>query len=156
VPTGSATPKKASPPATKKTVAKKRPSAPRKRAVKKVAAAVSEITDVADDSRRGQRDVGSSGPRQIEQLALVALALLFGLVGLAVHVLWFVSIVMMAIQLGLIASEFGNRRGSKGIISEVTHEVAIVVEEIKSGPSDQDSSDATPAVAATSEGAPTT
>jgi hypothetical protein len=112
------------------------------------------MSDAADAPTQGQHEEPSSGPRHVEQLALATLALLFGLIGLAVHVLWFVSIVLMAIQLGLLASEFGSRRGGKGIISEVTHEVATVVEEIKSGSSDDNNHAIASSAAADPETAP--
>jgi len=69
----------------------------------------------------------------VEQLAVVGLALLLGLVGLAVHVLWVVSIVVMAILFGLIAS---GLRGDtdRGVVSEVVSEVKIMAEEIAQGP----------------------
>jgi hypothetical protein len=54
----------------------------------------------------------------VEQLAILALALVFGLVGLAIHVLWFAAIVLMALLLGLMASELRGRRDG-GVISEV-------------------------------------
>jgi Flp pilus assembly protein TadB len=135
MPTSPVAPKKSPLTRVKKTVAKKRPPVPGKRAAKKVASGVTDSVVVPAQDQGGGR---AAAPRQIEQLALVSFALLFALTGLAVHVLWFVSIVMMAIQLGLMASEFGNRRGSKGILSEVTHEVVTIVEEIKSGASDRD------------------
>ena len=69
---------------------------------------------------------------RIESLALVALALIFGFIGLAVHVVWIVAIVLMAILFGLLASEMGNR-GGRSVISEVAGQVGAVVEEIKSG-----------------------
>ena len=51
-------------------------------------------------------------------MVLLALALLFGVIGFAVHFLWFGAIVLMALLLGLIASEMRGRRGG-GVISEV-------------------------------------
>jgi Flp pilus assembly protein TadB len=110
----------------KKTAAKKGAPRTRRSAVKKVDADVK-------DSAVGQSRQMISG-RPVESLALITLALVFGVIGLAVHVLWIVSIIFMAMQFGLIASELGNRRG-RGVVSEVVHEVATVVEEVKSGDS---------------------
>jgi hypothetical protein len=51
--------------------------------------------------------------RQVEQLAILALAIIFGLIGLAVHVLFIVAIVVMAVLFTLMASELrGKRSGS--------------------------------------------
>ena len=46
---------------------------------------------------------------EVEQIAILSFALLCGLVGLAVHVLWFVSIVLMAVLLGLTAAAVRRR-----------------------------------------------
>jgi hypothetical protein len=78
-------------------------------------------------------------------VVLLALAILFGLIGFAVHFLWFGSIVLMAVLLGLIVSEMRSRRG-KSVISEVVTTVMVeaksVAEAIASGgdncPSKQD------------------
>jgi hypothetical protein len=133
VPTTSAASKAPATTRAKKTIAKKRLARPRRRAVKKVVSEVRNSEVVEGDSSSPRR----TSTRQIEQLALLTLALVFGLIGLAVHVLWFVSIVLMAVQLGLIASELGNRRG-RGVISEVAEEVMTVVDEIKTGSNDRE------------------
>jgi len=51
-------------------------------------------------------------------------ALICGLLGLAVHVLWFAAIVLMAVLLGLIASQLRDRRGG-GVVSAVVSTVMV-------------------------------
>ena len=58
---------------------------------------------------------------EVEQIAILCLALVCGLVGLAVHVFWFVSIVLMAVLLGLTAAAV-RRRPGHGVVSEVLAE----------------------------------
>jgi hypothetical protein len=65
--------------------------------------------------------------RQVEQLAILALALIFGVIGFAVHFFWFPAIVLMAALFGLIASGLRGTRG--GVFSEV---VSTVVTETRS------------------------
>jgi hypothetical protein len=69
-------------------------------------------------------------------VVLLALAILFGVIGFAVHFLWFGAIVLMAVLLGLIVSEMRSRRGG-GVISEVVTTVMVeaksVAEAIASG-----------------------
>jgi hypothetical protein len=76
----------------------------------------------------GGADRGSHGRREssrlAEQVVLLALALLFGVIGFAVHFLWFGSIVFMAVLLGLIVSEMRSRRG-ESVISEVVTTVMV-------------------------------
>jgi len=62
-------------------------------------------------------------------MILVA-AIVFGLVGLVIHPFVIASIVLMALLLGLIASEARRNRG-RGIVSEVVNEAKVVIEEIK-------------------------
>jgi hypothetical protein len=57
-------------------------------------------------------------------------ALIFGLIGLFVHVLILVSVVLMALLLGLIASE-ARSQGGRGIVSDVTNEAKVVIGELK-------------------------
>jgi len=59
--------------------------------------------------------------RQVEQLAILALALIFGAIGFAVHFFWFPAIVLMAALFGLIASALRGTRG--GVFSEVVSTV---------------------------------
>ena len=50
----------------------------------------------ADRGSRGRRE----SSRLTDQVVLVALAILFGVIGFAVHFVWFGSIVLMAVLLG--------------------------------------------------------
>jgi hypothetical protein len=77
-----------------------------------------------------QRTVGGEGvrgrsgsARQVEQVGILALALVFGLIGFAVHAFGLAAIVLMAVLLGLIASGLRGRRGG-GVISEVATAVS--------------------------------
>jgi membrane protein implicated in regulation of membrane protease activity len=80
---------------------------------------------------------------------IVVAAILFGLAGLFIHVLIVVSIVLMALLLGLLASEARNQRG-RGIVSEVVNEAKVVLEDIKK-PGQQASDEGTDSSAASSE-----
>jgi len=80
---------------------------------------------------------------QSEQLVILVGALAFGLLGLAIHFLWIVSILLMALLLGLIASEIGGRHG-RGIVAEMVNEVKVVVDEIKTPGSRTDDDDLNP------------
>jgi hypothetical protein len=75
--------------------------------------------------------VPSRRPATVEQLAVLAAALVCGVFGLAIHVLWLVAIVLMALLLGLLAAEMRGARGAT-IISEVVSEGKTVVAEISS------------------------
>jgi hypothetical protein len=134
--TSPATPKKASPAKSRVRKAVKKPVV-RKRAVKKKVAAVERA--IADPSANHPDLTASrrmlSG--KLEQLAILGVALLFGLIGLAVHFLWFVSIIAMALLAGLMAAEIRGARG-RGVISEVVTEAKIVVEEISNGTTSRD------------------
>jgi hypothetical protein len=96
---------------------------PRRRSVKKKVPEPQALTDPP-----GGADQGSAGRRESSRLAdqvvLLALAILFGVIGFAVHFLWFGSIVLMAVLLGLIVSELRSRRG-KTVISEVVTTVMV-------------------------------
>jgi hypothetical protein len=67
---------------------------------------------------------------------MMAIALVLGLIGFAVHFLWFAAIVMMSILFGLMASELRARR-SRGVIVEVVDAVVTeaknVVEAVTGG-----------------------
>ena len=81
---------------------------PRRRTVRKAAPPVAAH---ADESTTGaSASPGGDRGRQAEQLGLVALAIVLGLIGFAVHFLWFASIVVMSVLFGLIASELRGRR----------------------------------------------
>ena len=55
-------------------------------------------------------------------------ALVFGLLGLAIHVFWLASIVLISIALGLIAADVRGR----GVLPEVVAEAKSVAAEIAS------------------------
>lgn len=83
---------------------------------------------------RGDQASSATRPsvRQAEQIAILALAILLGLVGLAVHVVWLGSIVLMSVLLGLIAADVRGRRG-RGVISVLVAEAKNVAEDVTSG-----------------------
>jgi hypothetical protein len=104
---------------------------------------IAKMAKATENSRRdaGAGERSDSGPaelsevqgrrqrtRRVEQLALLSLAIIFGLIGLAAHVLWIVSIVLMALLWGFIASELGSSRREGGVISDV---VTAVVSETR-------------------------
>jgi hypothetical protein len=99
---------------------------PRRRPVKKPTASrvAKPEASTEDTSVASPRTTG----RQTEELAMVGLALVLGLIGFAVHFVWFAAIVMMSILFGLMASELRSRR-SGGVMVEV---VDAVVSEAKS------------------------
>ena len=72
----------------------------------------------------------------VQQLAVLAVAILLGLIGLAVHFLWIPAIVLMSALFGLIASGLRSQRGG-GVIAEVATTVMVeaksVAEAIASG-----------------------
>jgi len=70
---------------------------------------------------------GRESIRQTEQLVVLALALLFGFIGFAVHFFWLAAIVLMAVLFGLMAARL--RSGKGGLVSGV---VATVVAEARS------------------------
>jgi hypothetical protein len=69
--------------------------------------------------------------RLVEQLVLLAVAILLGLIGLAVHVLWFGSIVLMSVLFGLIASGLRGQRG--GVIAEMATTVMVEAKSVADG-----------------------
>jgi Flp pilus assembly protein TadB len=101
---------------------------PRRRSVKRKfpepQALATDPPGGADEGSRGRQETS----RLADQVVLLALAIVFGVIGFAVHFLWFGSIVLMAVLLGLIVSEMRSRRGQT-VISEV---VATVMVEAKS------------------------
>ena len=110
--------------ASPKKLASKSVPRPRRRSVKKkVPEPQGLVTDPPRDADRGSGGRRESS-RLAEQVVLLALAILFGVIGFAVHFLWFGSIVLMAILLGLIVSEMRGRRG-KSVISEVVTTVMV-------------------------------
>jgi hypothetical protein len=70
----------------------------------------------------------SAAPAAARQIIVLALALAFGLLGLAVHVFWLVAIVLMSVTLGLIAAEVRGR----GVLPELAAEAKSLAAEISS------------------------
>jgi hypothetical protein len=100
----------------------------------------SSLADRSPSAGTGDRPPGAGGPgpeadqgkratrrraaRGIEQLLILSVAIIFGLVGFAVHVLWIGAVVVMALLWGYIAAGLeGSRRGG-GVISDVATTVA--------------------------------
>jgi hypothetical protein len=99
----------------------------RKRATKKTTSADQSASETPTATDEGARRLPSGLP---EQLMIVIGAIVFGLVGLFVHVLFVVSLVLMALLLGLLASEARGQRG-RGIVAEVVNEAKVVIDEVK-------------------------
>jgi hypothetical protein len=86
------------------------------------------VTTPAPDNDRGSLARRESS-RQAEQFIILVLALLCGLIGFSLHVLWLAAVVLMSVLLGLAAAELrGHRRG--GVIAEVVAEVKSVADNI--------------------------
>jgi hypothetical protein len=134
--TSPATPKKSTPTKSRVRKAVKKPVV-RKRAVKKKVATVEHAITNSSSNHSDLNENRRVLSGKLEQLAILGVALLFGLIGLAVHFLWFVSIVSMALLAGLMAAEIRGARG-RGVISEVVTEAKIVVEEISNGAASKD------------------
>ena len=131
--------KQAAPAAKKPGVgASKHVASTRKRSVRKPASRPEGVTTDGPASSARVFYARGKSARQAEQLAIVALALLFGAIGFAVHFFWFPSILLMAILFGLSASELRSQRGG-GVISEV---VSTVVSEAKGVAKDATSAEA--------------
>ena len=103
-----------------------RKSTTRRRA-SKPSTAVSDANDTSSPAMNQKRNLGSGVP---EQLMITIAAIVFGLVGLFVHVLFVVSLVLMALLLGMLASEARNQRG-RGIVTEIVNEAKLVLEDVK-------------------------
>jgi Flp pilus assembly protein TadB len=98
--------------------------------------------DQTDETPQGtvKKSAHNLPSRQPEQLIILVAAIVFGLLSLIIHILVVVSIVLMALLLGLIASEARSQRG-RGIASEMVNEAKVVFEEImKPGHLDTDDS----------------
>jgi hypothetical protein len=132
------------------TTSKKRTSA-RSTAKKTVARKrVSKRTPGADQNAASSETSQNSQPLPSglpEQLMIVLAAIGFGLGGLFVHMLFVVSLVLMALLLGLLASEARRHRG-RGIVAEVVNEAKVVIDEVKKP---GESSDASSEVPSTNE-----
>jgi hypothetical protein len=104
--------------ATKKATDKAGPG-PRRR-VRKTNTRTAEVESAQRDSTR-----------LVEQLALLAVAILLGLIGLAVHVLWFGSIILMSVLFGLMAAGLRGKRG--GVIAEMATTVLVEAKSVADG-----------------------
>jgi hypothetical protein len=82
--------------------------------------------------------------RQLEQLAIIAVAALCGVIGFAVHLFWFASIVLMALLFGLIAAGLRGSRAGGGVLSGVVAEVKSAAEELTSGEETDEQADSAP------------
>jgi hypothetical protein len=67
----------------------------------------------------GKKAARRRAARGIEQLLILSLAIIFGLVGFAVHVLWIGAVIVMALLWGYIASGLRSSRHGGGVISDV-------------------------------------
>jgi hypothetical protein len=72
----------------------------------------------------------------VQQLAVLALAILLGLLGLAVHFLWVPAIVLMSVLFGLIASGLRGQQGG-GVIAEVATTVMVEAKNVAEGISER-------------------
>jgi Flp pilus assembly protein TadB len=90
-------------------------------------------------ARKRATDESARRHATVEHLAVLAAALVCGVLGLAVHLLWIVAIVLMALLFGLLATELRGGRG--GIVSELVSEGKTVVAEISSA-AEADTADA--------------
>jgi hypothetical protein len=94
-------------------------SRPRRRVAKRA-----HRTDGIDVARR-------DSTRLVEQLALLTAAIVLGLIGLAVHVMWFGSIVLMSVLFGLIASGLRGKHG--GVMAEMATTVMVEAKSVADG-----------------------
>lgn len=92
---------------------------------------------MASEADTGQRNGGRrQAARRTEQLAVLSLAIVCGLLGFALHILWIPAIVLMALLWGYMASELGSsRRG--GVVSDVVTAVVSEARELKSDVSER-------------------
>jgi hypothetical protein len=99
----------------------------------------------------GAESVSLADPKSVrslaggEQLLIAVAALAFGLVGLAFHALWIVSIILMALLVGLLGSEARRQRG-RGLVAEVVAEAKGLADEIGTpalAPADEVTSEST-------------
>ncbi len=125
-----ATPKR-SPSSKKRATPATKNVASRSRRTRKPAAAAD--SGMSPETQRSPHGSGSENTKRLsgqsEQLIIVVVALGFGLLGLAIHFLWIVSIVLMALLVGLIGAE-GRRQRGHGLVAEVVAEARGFVEDI--------------------------
>ena len=107
-----------------------KPAATPRRHPAKAATSTGKVTTLSPDGK-GPSAAKRETSRQVEQLAVLALAFICGLVGFAVHFFWFAAVLLMAVLLGLAAAELraGRRRG---LISEVAAEAKNVAADLTS------------------------
>ena len=97
-----------------------------------------------DSQNPSDRSLNRRLSGQSEQLIIVVAALGCGLLGLAIHILWIVSIVLMALLVGLIGADSRRQRGH-GLVAEVVAEARGVMDDIaqpdlgSDNPAEQDS-----------------
>jgi hypothetical protein len=97
---------------------------------KRKSRAVGRRSRATQTTEGAQRSGIQSSRREIQQIEVLCVAILFGAFGFALHFLWFVSIVVMSVLLGMIAAE---ARGRRSVISEVVADVKNVADDIASG-----------------------
>jgi hypothetical protein len=73
--------------------------------------------------------------RRTEQLVILSVAIVLGLVGFAFHPLWIATVVVMAVLWGYMASEIRSRGG--GVVSDVVGTVVSEAKEVVKAASDQ-------------------
>jgi hypothetical protein len=76
------------------------------------------------EADQGRKATGRRAARGVEQLVILSVAIIFGLAGFAVHVLWIGAVVVMALLWGYIAAGLESSRRGAGVISDVATTVA--------------------------------
>jgi hypothetical protein len=83
---------------------------------------------LATKPRGNRTSAQANGARAgIEQLSVLSVAIVLAVIGVAVHALWIVAIVVMAVLWGMVAADLRRERG-RGVMAEV---VTTVVDEAK-------------------------
>jgi hypothetical protein len=83
------------------------------------------------DADPGKKETRRRAARGIEQLLILSLAIIFGLVGFAVHVLWIGAVIVMALLWGYIASGLRSSRHGGGVISDVVTTIGDEARDLK-------------------------
>jgi hypothetical protein len=107
-------------------------SAPTKKAASKAAPRQRRSSTKRIDAAKGSAIAHRESTQLVQQLAVLALAIALGLIGLAVHFLWIPAIVLMSVLFGLIASGLRGQRGG-GVISEITTTVMAEAKSVTEG-----------------------
>jgi hypothetical protein len=84
-----------------------------------------DVTAPEPEAGQGKTATRRRAARGIEQLLLLSVAIILGLVGFAVHVLWIGAVVLMALLWGYIASGLESSRRRGGVISDVATTVVV-------------------------------